>query len=132
MSNGLDAALYARLSGTSAITTALGGTAIYHLQAPDLAALPFVVFSWAGGGNTNMSPASGQEVVEFIRCYASTAAAAGSVDSLILTALHNKPLAVGGAVNFLIMREDDFESVETQPNGELIFAAGGSYRICLT
>ena len=127
--NALNAGLYSALTGT-AITTALGGTSVYHLQAPDGQDLPYVIFSWQGGGQTNLVPKL-TDVVEFIRVYATSAAQAGTIDTLIQTALDNAPLTVTGWSNILIQREDEYETVENLPSGEFIYTVGGMYRIIL-
>ena len=55
----------------------LGGTFIYHLQAPDSKALPYVVWNWQGGGLTpDHDIISG---LEWIRAYGTSAAQAGSI-----------------------------------------------------
>ena len=43
--NALNAGIYTTLAAGTALTGALGGTAIYYQQAPEAAALPYVVFS---------------------------------------------------------------------------------------
>ena len=48
--NALNTGIYSTLSGGTALTTALGGTAIYYQQAPDEAALPYVVWELPGRG----------------------------------------------------------------------------------
>ena len=65
-------AIYSQLSGGTALTSALGGTAIYHLHAPEGAALPYVVFGWQGGGDLNIDPNETNESVQFVRVYAAT------------------------------------------------------------
>ena len=53
--NALNTALYTKLSGGTALTGALGGTCIYHGVAPEGAALPYVVWSYAAGGADNFT-----------------------------------------------------------------------------
>ena len=79
----LTTALYSRLSGGSALTTALGGTKIYHLQAPDGAALPYVVYSQVSGGDLNDTPTREKSQVYYIRAYAASMTTAGTLDYLI-------------------------------------------------
>ena len=43
--NVINVAIQSALSGGTALITALGGTAIYHLEAPPLHPLPYVVYS---------------------------------------------------------------------------------------
>lgn len=130
--NALNAAIYTTLSGGTALVSALGGTAIYHLQAPDAADLPYVVFSWAGGGHVNETPGDRIEEVEFIRVYHTNAYQAGVIDGLIKARMHNQAISVTGYSTMLCQREDDFESVEQLPSGGQVYAMGGYYRIVIT
>jgi len=130
--NAINAGIYSALSGGTALITALGGTAIYHLQAPDENALPYVIYSWQGGGDVNESPHGDNESVRFVRTYAATAKQAWEIDALIKPLLHNVALAVTGYTTIICRREDDYESVETSPTGVKTFTAGGLYRIRIT
>ena len=126
--NALNAAIYNKLSGGTALTTTLGGTAIYHLQAPDETPYPYVVYSLQGGGNTNLTPTYGVDTLEFIRVYHTNAAAAGSIDALVRTQMQGT-FAITG-YNFVgIFREDDYESIEIDASGKQVFGMGAIYRI---
>lgn len=130
--NALNQGIFTQLAGGTALITALGGTAIYHMQAPDNTALPFVVFSWAGGGDVNQTPSSGLEVVEFIRVYHTNAQAAGAIDDLVRARLHQQTLTVTGYTCMWCVREDDYESVEQTTSGVPVYTMGGNYRIAIT
>lgn len=130
--NLLNSALYSKLSAGTALTALLaGGTAgIYHMQAPEGAALPYVVYSWQGGGQTNEVPDL-QNRIEFIRCYASSAATAGSADAAIYNLLHGQSLSITGWTTVSLQREDDYETVEIPANGSPVYTMGGLYRLIL-
>ncbi len=128
--NELNAAIFSALSSGTALVGALGGTAIYHMQAPEGAALPYVVYSWQGGGRTNEVPNLTNRV-EFVRAYAANAAQAGTIDAYCKALLDNKTLTVTGWTNIWTVREDDYESVETPVNGVPVYAIGGMYRVIL-
>ena len=130
--NAINSAIYSALSANSALITALGGTAIYHLQAPDNQALPYVVYSWQGGGGVNDNPHDDDESIRFVRAYAATAVQAGNIDALINPLLHKASLSVTGYRTVFCFREDDYESVDTPTNGERTYAMGGLYRIRIT
>ncbi len=130
--NAINKAIYDQLAGGTALITALGGTAIYHLQAPDNVALPVVVFSWAGGGDTNETPATGQTVVEFVRVYHTNAYQAGVIDDLVRARLHKQSFSVTGGTAIWCAREDDYESVEQTASGVQVYTMGGNYRIAIT
>lgn len=130
--NVLNAAIYSTLSTNAALTSALGGTAIYHLQAPEAKPLPYVVYSWQGGGDVNDNPHDDNESLRFVRVYAATAYQAGAIDALIKPLLHKVTLTVTGYTTVFCFREDDYESVETPPNGKNTYVMGGIYHIRLT
>lgn len=129
--NELNAAIYSQLKGGTALVTALGGTAIYHLRAPEKAPLPYVVFSWQGGGDLNIDPNTTNETVQFIRCYAAADAQAGTIDGLIKNLLHRQGLTVTGYNTVWCWREGDYETVETTA-GVNTYTQGGFYRIRIT
>lgn len=130
--NVLNTAMYSQLSGGTALTGLLGGTAIYYQQAPDNANLPYVVWSYQSAGYENLTPREMWSGLLWVRGYAATPALAGSVDTQIHALLHEKALTVTGWTNFWLVREGDFENVETLPNGKKVHMAGGMYRIRLS
>ena len=124
-------AIYSQLANGTALTAALGGTAIYHLHAPEGAALPYVVFGWQGGGDLNIDPNETNESVQFVRVYAATDAQAGTLDGLIRTRLHRQNVPVTGYNTVYCWREGDYETVETTAGSD-IYTHGGFYRIRIT
>jgi len=131
--NALNAALSAKLRGGTALTALLAGTtSVYHMEAPDNAALDYVVFSAQGGGDTNDTANRVKNLVYYIRGYSDDSAArAGSIDAKIDALIHNSTLTVSGWANIWCAREEDIETVEDYPNGVHIWGAGGMYRIML-
>ena len=65
--NALNAAIYSKLSGGTALVSALGGTCIYHGIAPEGRALPYVIWSYVAGGHENMTPRESVNAVESVR-----------------------------------------------------------------
>jgi len=115
----------------NALLTALGtATPIFHLQAPDNTPLPYVVYSWQGGGRTNDVPDLVNRL-EFIRAYGTMAYQAAVIDAACATALDNVNIAVSGWTTVTMMRQDDYEAVEEQPNQAPVYTMGGIYRILL-
>lgn len=129
--NLLHAAMYARMNAATALTGLLSGTtAIYLTQAPDDAALDYVVFSIQAGPNDNDTAHRVKSPLYFIRGYSATGPAkAGSIDTQIDTLFHLKPLTVSGWSNFWIAREDDLHNVEIDAANQKTWMAGGFYRI---
>lgn len=75
--NELGSAIYSKLSAATALTSLLAGTtSIYHLQAPDNATLPYVVFSTQAGGDENQTPIRRKNLLYFIRGYSAVSAGA--------------------------------------------------------
>lgn len=126
----LNTAIYNRLNGATAVTSLLAGTtSVYALQAPEGAALPYIVWNVQGGGDTNDTSNRLKNLVIFIRAYATTNARAGSIDAAIDTALHFVPFTgVTGWTNIWLARETDLETVENPPTGSQVFMNGGLYR----
>ena len=131
--NVLDAAIYSRLKTTSAVTSLLAGTtAIYHLQAPEGQAYPYVVFNIQGGGDVNETARRRKNLMVYVRAYTTGlngAAQGGSIDAQIDSALHLVPLTISGWTNTWLARETDIELAQNEPNGQQVHTNGGVYRI---
>jgi hypothetical protein len=129
--NEIASAIYGTLSTGTALTALLAGTtSIYHLQAPDDAILPYVVFSHAGGGADNYTPKERENIVEFVRAYSGVSAlSAGSINAQIRNLLHKKTLTVTGYTNFWCQKEEYLENIDNLPNGEKVYMQGDHYRI---
>ena len=128
----MGSAMLTKLAGGTALIAALGGTAIYTDLAPDGTALPYVVFSHTAGGPENITPRDMRSDLWFVRAYASSRATANLLDGHISGLLHNGTITVSGYTTFWLVRETGFALVETPPNGERIYMAGGDYRIRLS
>lgn len=126
----INAALYSTLSGGTALTSLLAGTtSVFHMQAPDGATLPYVIFSHVFGGPTNSDPSNDREQTIFVRGYANRAILAGSIDYQISELLHRKILSIVGYTNFWTSREEEFEAVEILPSEDKVFMVGANYLI---
>jgi len=130
--NALNTAVYNVLSSNMALTSLLGGTAIHYQQAPDNAALPYVVFSHQSGQPDNTHSHDMRNQIIYVRGYSSAVAQAGSIDLHCGTTLHRRSLSVTGYTNFWTARETEFNQVENAPNGEKIYMSGAFYRVRLT
>ncbi len=120
--NALAKSFYTTLTGGTALTALLSTTtAVYHQAAPEDADLPFVLYSFQGGGDENKSPNRTLNLVMFARAYSSVSAAqAGSIDAQIDALLHMGTLTVTGSTNIWTARESVLSLVEPTPTGELI------------
>ena len=99
--NVLDQAIYTKLNAATALTSLLAGTAaIYHIQAPDNATLPYVVFNIQGGGDENQTPKRRKNLIVYVRAYSGVSALnAGSIDTQIDTLMHGGTISVSGWAN---------------------------------
>ena len=130
--NALNTGIYTTLSGGTALIGALGGTAIYYQQAPDEAALPYVVWNYQGGGDDNITPSRMKSLLVYVRGYAADSALAGTIDAYCDALLHGKKIPVTGWNNFWTAREEDIAIVENPPDAARIYSAGGIYRVRIT
>jgi hypothetical protein len=125
----LDTALYQRLTTTSGTT--LWHTRVYAHQAPQGAALPYVIFKPTAGGDLNLSPSRLVECRYEIECIADTLAEARQGTDYLDTALHEQPLTVSGWNHLgttglgLVSRVDNLD-------GRQYWRRGGSFRIRLS
>jgi len=124
----IDVAVFNKLSGAGGLT-ALVSSRIYARQAPQGAALPYVLFSHQGGGQANMEPVDRLELVYWIRAYAATQSAAGAIDDQISAALHRQALTATGWAHLGCQRESDQRLEERDAAGALIWITGALYRI---
>lgn len=128
--NALNAAITTRLTGGTALTSALGGTAIYNGYAPEYADLPYVVWSYQASNRDNWTPSDSAQSVLFVRAYASTAKKAGQVDDAIADLMKTN-LTITGWTNFWLAREEEFMLPETNETGSTTWMCGAYYRIRL-
>ena len=126
----LASALYSKLTGGTALTALLSGTvSVYHLQARDGAALPYVVYRVIGGGDINLTPRRSKNLLVWVRAYTTESAKAASlIDNQVDALLHNGTLTVSGWNNYWLMRETELAEVENPPDGIKVYHAGGIYR----
>lgn len=128
--NEIATALYTTLTGGTALTNQLAGTAsVYHAQAPHGAALPYVVFSKAGGGPVNAYPDDAREVSYFVRGYAESAKVAGAIDAAAAALLHRQSITVTGWNTVWCKRVTELEQVDNPPDAVPVYMAGGIYDI---
>jgi hypothetical protein len=128
------AALHTTLTGGTALTAKLAGTAsVYDTQAPDGASYNYAVFSHQGGGPDLITPSNIESNLWFVRVYSATSMksateAYAQADLL----LHKKQLSITGLTTFWCAREENVKLVETTPSGNKAYMAGGIYRVRTT
>lgn len=131
--NALEAALYARLTGGTALTTLLSGTtSVYNQMVPTTETGDCVVFGLTGGGDENLCPQRSQALLYSVKGVSEVSAAkAGTIDAQVDALLHRATLTVTGWANILLRRESEFSFTEKTPEGRHYYHRGGVYRIHL-
>lgn len=129
--NAVETALYAKLTGTSALTNLLSAnTAVFNQQATQAAALPFVIFQQMSETDLNESPHRSKALLYLVKGVSGSGfKQAGDIDDAIDTALHRTTLTVSGWTNYLVRRESSVRYSENLPGGGLVYHAGGVYRL---
>lgn len=131
--NALEQSLYQTLTGGTALTSLLGGTAnVYNQSIPSTGSYPCVVFTFSGGGDANQTPLRRKDVLYSIKAISQTSVAnAGAIDAQIDALLHSATLAVTGWANYWTAREGDISYTEVTERGERYYHNGGVYRFRL-
>lgn len=124
----LNTAIYSKLGGTA--TSA--GTAVFFEAAPDNQPLPYIIWDYVADQYDNQTPVDTVNAVVFVRAYASTRAAAGTIDGQIKALLHKATLSVTGFTNFQTRRENAYSQEETDKSGRMTYMAGAEYRVRLS
>lgn len=119
------------LAGGTALIAALGGTAIYAVQAPAGAAMPYVVINIAGGGDENLSPRETINVVVAIKTVATNAGTAAAVADLIKARLHDADGSITMTDSWAAWRCTHEAAIFYVENADRVqyWHAGGNYRL---
>lgn len=121
----LNTALYGRLAGT--VTNA--GSACYYLDAPDGAALPYIVWSYVNEHDDNDHAHRSKDVPLFIRAYAGSKSVAALIDGQVDAQMNGKALSVTGWSNFWAQRENGHSGKEIDEAGRKTYMCGADYRL---
>ena len=126
----LGTALYTALSQYSA-GTALYGTRIYEGQAPLGGSLPYVIYTFVGGGEIYETPTRMLDVNVDVTCIAATQIQAQSGAAHIEGALREKQLTATG---WTTLRVNEGAVISTFANvqGKQYYQCGAEYRIRLS
>lgn len=119
--NALQAGIYARLTGYSALTTALGGSKVYD-HVPQNTAAPYVMIGEDTMIEADTKTENGWEVTLTIHCWDFEKAGRKSIKTImghIFDALHNQEasITVTGFSLVLIRREFEESYQETDEKG---------------
>ena len=127
----MGSALFSTLAAGTALTTALGGTAIYLALAPQGTSPPYVIFNYSAGGDDNSSPRRARTQTWTVKAVSTTGMKnAAEIDNAVDALLHEQQLTVTGWDNYWMARTSDIAYAE-QAGGALYWHVGGQYRIRL-
>lgn len=106
-------------------------TSVYDTQARDNAEFDFVVFNMQSGTEPNDTRHRVKDYVYQIRGFSKTLMkTAKAIDARIDTLLHNTTLTITGyAMINPVIRVGDVAIVENEPNTDIVYSAGGLYRL---
>lgn len=130
----LDQAIYTRLTGGTALTALLSGTAaVYAGQAPQGAALPYIVYNQQSGGDENLTPSRSKSYLYQIQIYSGVSqSAAWAIDAQVDALLHGHTFTVGGGwTNWWTAKDGELPLIETKPSGDVVYSVRSLYRIKL-
>jgi hypothetical protein len=128
LENQLESAIYSILKGGTALTTLLGGTAIYLGQPPRDVALPWVTVQMVAGIEDNRTRVRTTNYTYLIKGVAPSLLAAGSIASAIDDLVHDqRGYALAGGTAFWSTRQLVVRYQEIDPAGHVIGHSGGEY-----
>lgn len=131
--NALDAGVYTKLAGTSALTTLLGGTAIYNALAPQGADPPYCVFNiQASTPVRQMGGVAYENVLVQVQgvTIGESMKLAGQLQDAIDATLADQPVTVASHTLMYLRRDGGVSYTETVA-GQRINHRGAIYRVML-
>lgn len=123
----IEAALVTKLSANTNLTN-LVSTRFYEDFAPAKTPVPFVRFAFISGGDDNLAPRRGMDVLVQVECYGATRAQARDGAGYIDEALLNAELTVSGWSNWRTLGEQRVVLTEMY-EGQQVYRRGARYRI---
>lgn len=131
--NALETAIFEAMTGGTALTALLAGTAsVYNNVAPPASSYDYVVFNQQAGADENMDEHRRVDWRYTVKAVSGTStAAAGLIANEIDDLLHDAPLTISGYVNLWQRRVSTVRFTEVTPEGEYYYHAGGIYQFRL-
>lgn len=131
--NDLEAGLYTHLTGGTALTALLAGTAsVYPREAPEDASYDYVIYTYMGGGELPREPNTFQNLVYVVKGVSQTSlSTAGQIAEQIKARLKDQTFAVTGWTVLSAWVEDPIRYVEYRPDGRPAYHAGWNVRFQL-
>jgi hypothetical protein len=122
--------VYGHLAAGTALTTALGGTAIYSVKAPESASVPYVLISLAAGGDDNTSPRNTADVRFTVKAVAGSLLTALQLAGHVRDRLHEAdPTLDGGWAAYRCQAAGGAFLFDEQVERTQFWHCGDTYRI---
>ena len=128
----IDAALYSKLTGGTALVAALAsGTPIWNSEVPEGSSYPVVVFGLSSGMDDNACPWRNKNMMYFAKAISTTSLAqSGSIDALVDALLNGGTISPTGWACYWMRRASTIRYVEYDPaSGTRYYHTGGIYRV---
>lgn len=132
--NASGSAIYSTLTGSTALTGLLAGTAsVYYMQAPQGAALPYVIVNRQAGvpKRTLGGGRAWDEGVYLVKAVTDEPSAlkANRIAQQVDTLLDRQDLTIAGTASLMCHRETDVSYPENTQDGRRLNHVGATYRI---
>jgi hypothetical protein len=118
------------LNGAAGVT-ALVSTRVYFQQAPQEAALPYIIIDHVAGGDENITPRQSMDVMVQAKGVATTALAALQIGTAIRAALHlqHASMDMGATWRPIDVQHESIISFTEQVEQRQYFHSGGTFRV---
>lgn len=121
-------AIRAKLIGDVAVA-GIASTRVYA-ELPDSSAIfPYILMDWVEGGDANLTPTDMLDVSVQVKCVASDAATAQTVQNLIRQALHQQMLTMSDGWSVYAVTHTSVVYLVEQAEKRQFYHAGGTFRI---
>lgn len=131
--NGVDQTIYTALAADSALTSLLGGSAVYHILAPQGATTPYVVFQDLGGPDSYTYTRRVWTDLRYqIKCVheSNSGLLAGSVMARVDALLTDASLSFGGTAGMIVRRTRTIpDYAEVEAGGQRVNHKGAIFQI---
>lgn len=128
----IDKGLHSYIAAGTAIIAALGGTAIYNLQAPAKTNPPYLIIGYQSGGDTHITPKPEADVTYLVKCVSMAQPQASQVADLLRTRLDECDLALDAPWVAYRCQHMTIVLYVENVDGRQVYHHGGTYRIRAT
>lgn len=125
--NAIETGIRSALTAGTALA-GIVGTRIYNHRAPAGAALPYIVYALAGGGDLNDTPTRAGEWLYQVGVFGTALGQCGTVDGYVEDLLNGATLTISGMTGYWCGRESPYRLSETV-GGATVYHVGAVYRV---